>query len=79
MKYLYSIGLLVIFLACLKKETRSTQVHEAIVMTNVDLGKKLFFDPILSSDKSIACASCHQPKFAYADNKAFSLGVNDSL
>jgi len=39
----------------------------------------LFFDPILSLDKSISCASCHRPEFAFADNKAFSLGVSDSI
>ncbi len=45
-------------------------------MTEVQLGEKLFFDPILSSDRSISCASCHKPEFAFADNKAFSDGVN---
>jgi len=44
-----------------------------------DLGQMLFFDPILSLDKSISCASCHRPEFAFADNKAFSLGVSDSI
>lgn len=39
------------------------------------LGKLLFFDPILSQDKSISCASCHKPEFAYADTVAFSNGV----
>lgn len=52
--------------------------HNAIV-SDVELGEKLFFDPILSLDSSISCASCHQPEFAYADNKAFSLGVGDSI
>ncbi len=41
----------------------------------VELGRKLFFDPILSRDQSISCASCHQPQFAFADNRAVSLGV----
>ncbi len=49
------------------------------ITTKVELGKKLFFDPILSKDNSISCASCHNPQFAYADNKALSLGVNDSI
>jgi cytochrome c peroxidase len=44
-------------------------------MDSKTLGKKLFFDPILSSDSSISCASCHNPQFGFADNKAFSLGV----
>jgi len=39
------------------------------------LGKLLFFDPILSKDKTISCASCHKPGFAFADTSAVSLGV----
>lgn len=44
------------------------------------LGKKLFYDPILSSDNTISCGSCHQQfvAFAHADHK-FSHGVNDKL
>jgi cytochrome c peroxidase len=39
------------------------------------LGKLLFFDPILSRDSSISCASCHRPAFAFADTSAISKGV----
>lgn len=49
------------------------------IKSEIELGKKLFFDPILSQDQSISCASCHRPEFAFADNTEFSLGVNDSL
>lgn len=41
----------------------------------VALGKRLFFDPILSGDSSIHCGSCHQPKLAFADSVAVSPGV----
>ena len=44
-------------------------------LSEADLGKLLFFDPILSSDSSISCASCHKPQFAFADSLEFSLGV----
>ncbi len=39
----------------------------------------LFFDPILSEDSSISCASCHKPEFAFADNVPFSKGVHGQL
>jgi cytochrome c peroxidase len=39
------------------------------------LGKKLFFDPVMSVDSSISCASCHLPELAFSDNQAFSPGV----
>jgi len=40
-----------------------------------ELGKLLFFDPILSGNRTISCASCHKPAFAFADTSAVSLGV----
>jgi cytochrome c peroxidase len=33
----------------------------------VDLGKKLFFDPRLSGDGNMSCASCHNPLFGWSD------------
>lgn len=44
------------------------------------LGKKLFYDPILSKDNTISCGSCHQQfvAFAHADHKV-SHGINNLL
>jgi cytochrome c peroxidase len=39
-----------------------------------ELGKKLFFDPRLSSSGQIACASCHNPELAWTDNITRSFG-----
>ena len=41
----------------------------------VSLGRKLFFDPILSGDGTLACASCHAPEFAFTDSAQFSTGI----
>ncbi|MBI1222242.1 MAG: cytochrome-c peroxidase [Bacteroidetes bacterium] len=41
----------------------------------IALGKKLFFDPLLSIDSSISCATCHQQNHAFANNDATSNGV----
>lgn len=49
-----------------------------IPQTKVALGERLFFDPILSSNRTVSCASCHKPEFAFADNRAFSLGVGNT-
>lgn len=43
--------------------------------SRVDLGKELFFDPILSFDSSIACVSCHAPAYAFSDTNKVSTGV----
>jgi cytochrome c peroxidase len=39
------------------------------------LGKLLFFDPSLSKDETISCASCHKSEHGWADDKAISEGV----
>jgi len=39
------------------------------------LGKRLFFDPVMSVDSSVSCASCHKPSLAFSDNQIFSPGV----
>lgn len=45
----------------------------------VTLGKKLFFDPILSANNTQACASCHSPRNAFTDPARFSVGVDGSV
>ena len=35
-----------------------------------DLGRRLFFDPILSGNRDRACATCHLPGLAWADGRA---------
>ncbi len=41
----------------------------------VQLGRKLFFDPILSGDSTISCASCHQPGHGFAGAQRFGAGI----
>tara|TARA_R110002072_G_scaffold109160_1_gene236274 strand:- start:38107 stop:39360 length:1254 start_codon:yes stop_codon:yes gene_type:complete len=45
-------------------------------VTRVGLGQLLFFDKRLSRDRTVACASCHDPKHAFADARAKSIGIN---
>ena len=40
----------------------------------VELGRLLFFDKILSGNRNIACATCHYPKHATADGLALGIG-----
>lgn len=41
----------------------------------VRLGRKLFFDPGLSADGSVSCASCHRPDRFFADDRPLSFGI----
>ena len=40
----------------------------------VELGRDLFFDPILSGNKNIACATCHHPSLGTSDGMSLSVG-----
>ena len=41
----------------------------------IALGKQLFWDPILSGNRDVACATCHHPDKGYADALDLSVGV----
>ena len=45
----------------------------------VELGKLLYFDTRLSKDGSISCATCHDPKLAWAERKPTSVGVHEQV
>lgn len=40
----------------------------------VFLGRKLFYDPILSGNNTQSCGSCHMAEFSFVDATQFSLG-----
>src|ERR1700757_3471662 len=42
----------------------------------VALGQKLFFEPRLSGDGTVACATCHDPARASTDGRALSVGIH---
>lgn len=41
----------------------------------VELGRRLFFDPILSADRSGSCAACHQPTRHFTDGRERAIGI----
>ena len=42
----------------------------------VELGRLLFFDPVLSANNEIACATCHHPDNGFSDGRAQPLGLD---
>lgn len=51
-----------------------------LTVEGVELGKRLFFDPILSGNNTQSCASCHQQNAAFVDaGKKFSSGISGAL
>ena len=45
----------------------------------IDLGRLLFFDPVLSKDGSVSCATCHNPYKGFADGMPVTVGVGGAL
>src|SRR5258706_16106678 len=41
----------------------------------ISLGRLLFFDPVLSATKTVACATCHSPAFGWGDGRTVPLGI----
>lgn len=41
----------------------------------IELGRQLYYDPVLSVDNSVSCASCHHPDYGFGDGKPVSNGV----
>lgn len=86
------LGFLLVFIAC-TKEDNDTDVYtlnvpygfpqpvipadNELTQTRVALGKKLFYDPVLSRDSTRSCGSCHFAHLAFSDSVAVSLGIED--
>ena len=46
-----------------------------LTQKGMELGRRLFFDPLLSVNNSQSCASCHQPEAAFSEHKRVSTGA----
>lgn len=50
--------------------------NNPMTQEGVQLGRRLFYDPILSADSTMSCASCHLPVGSFTDNKKVSVGID---
>lgn len=46
-----------------------------LTRAKIELGRQLFFDKRLSVDRTLNCASCHEPELAYATRERFGVGA----
>lgn len=74
-KAVYTVGLTGLLVLLVSLNSCSDGQNIKIIYSETALGEKLFFDPILSRDSTVSCASCHKPEFAFADNEPTSKGV----
>ena len=56
-----------------------TPKDNAVTAAKVALGKQLFFDKRLSSDNTVSCASCHDPKHGWSNGERFATGVRGQV
>ena len=51
----------------------------ATTPARVELGKMLFFDPRLSRDRNVSCATCHNPLFGWSDGLTTGIGFRGTV
>ena len=89
------IFLTLLFISCGKERANQNEIFQLdipqgfpdpiipednqLTYERIELGKRLFYDPILSKDGTISCESCHKQEFAFADNVTISAGVEGRL
>lgn len=78
-KVIVSAAAIAIIAVCYAFSTHNSPDVAITITTPQQLGEQLFFDKILSADRSISCASCHIPAFGFADTVAFSKGVGGRI
>ncbi|MFO1466169.1 MAG: cytochrome c peroxidase [Steroidobacteraceae bacterium] len=50
-------------------------IRDGFTPQQIDLGRYLFFDPVLSANGHLACASCHVPDRGFSDHRTHSIGI----
>jgi len=53
--------------------------NNQLTIDRVELGRKLFFDKILSRDRTVSCATCHKPELAFTDGLPKGVGIKNRI
>lgn len=53
--------------------------NNPLTRAKIELGRQLYFDPRLSADGTVSCASCHHPDDGYARHTQFGVGINGQM
>lgn len=51
-------------------------IDNPMTVEGIELGRHLFYDPILSADSTMSCSSCHLPALSFTDGGATSIGID---
>ena len=57
-------------------KTALPKVRDGFSPQQIDLGRYLFFDPVLSGNGQISCSTCHIPEKGFSDGRSTALGID---
>ena len=57
-------------------KTALPKVRDGFSPQQIDLGRYLFFDPVLSANGKVSCATCHNPDKGFSDGLGKGVGIN---
>lgn len=60
-------------------KTGLPRYRDSFTPQQIDLGRYLFFDPVLSGDGALSCASCHNPNMGFSDGRGQSVGAGQQV
>jgi len=46
-----------------------------LTVEGIELGRRLFYDPIMGRDSAISCAACHKQELAFTDGRSLAVGI----
>jgi cytochrome c peroxidase len=82
MKHLFFAGIICVitllstfYIQCASGTNVADMDTTGVAAARVALGRRLFFEPRLSANGTTSCATCHDPKKAFTDGKARSVGL----
>lgn len=81
------IGLVVLLVvSCLRSWVNGTEIPKQSgplglkpSAQEIELGRSLFFDPRISADNSVSCATCHDPSKGWSDGRALAVGIRGQV
>ena len=56
-------------------EKRNAPKDNPLADARVALGRRLFFDPVMSADGTVSCATCHRPDHGFASSEPIAIGI----
>src|SRR5262245_36100035 len=60
------------------EETLESRLGRRLNSKLAELGRNLFFDPIMALHGDNSCSGCHAPQFGFADSQSIAIGIRNN-